>query len=228
MKKMIIAALTAISLCSYSYAQEEDEEYEEVQETAKADAEEEEEEEEAAPELKPEKSTSGGSGISIGLGVGITTDYDELDVKIKLNPQMEITAMLGLQSHGATTTEAGGVSVEGNDDYTAFMIGAGFDYYLNMQLPISAGLYLAYASGGEIAIDANTTSSESDLLINLMFGVHAQLAPNFVLSGKAGLGFDYNMAEVNVKNALGQTNTAETSRLDVGIKAGIFATWYFL
>lgn len=237
MKKMFIAALTAMAMCSYGYAQDDEDEYEEETEEVQAPVkkaapvEEEEEEEEApAPKAAAKSPSSGsGSGLSFGLGVGITTDYNELNAKIKLNQDMEVTAILGLQTHGATTTEAAGVSTDGTDDYTAFMIGAGFDYYLTMPLmPISAGITLAYASGGEKTVDANTTSSESDLLINIMFGVHAQLAPNLVLSGKAGFGIDYNMGELNVTNQFGQTATLETSRLDIGIKAGVYATWYFM
>lgn len=243
MKKMFIAALTATAMCSYSYAQDDDFDEDddipaqEEQTAAAAEEEEEEEEETPAPVASVEKNeesqqstSSSGNGLRFGLGLGLTTgNFAEIDFKVKLNPSMEVTAILGFKSHGATSTEANGVSVEGADDYVAFKIGAGFDYYLNMPLlPISAGAAFAYVNNGEIAIDANTTSTQSNISFELNFGVHAQVAPSFVLSGKAGIGIDYNMSDLDVTNAMGQTATAESSNLDIGIKAGLFATWYFM
>ncbi|MCQ2109695.1 MAG: hypothetical protein MJZ05_13160 [Fibrobacter sp.] len=233
MKKMFIAALTAMAMCSYSYAQDDEEEYEEDEAPAveQSSAAEEEEEEEEAPVAKKEKTKkSSGSKLSFGLGMGLTSgNLAELDFKIKLNPSMEATAILGFKNHGATSTESGGVTIKGSDGSTSLKIGAGFDYYINMPLlPISAGAELAYFTNGETVVDASTTNENSGVYFDLMFGVHAPIAPNFTISGKAGLGIGYNMTEVNITNAMGVTVTAESSRMDVGIKAGLYATWYFM
>ncbi|WP_298770001.1 hypothetical protein [uncultured Fibrobacter sp.] len=238
MKKMFLAAITALALCSYSYAQDEDEyEYEEdgaparVEEKA-APAEEEEEEEEApAPkkvEKKAKKSSSSG-GAFLGLGMGLTDTFNQLNLKFKLNESMMITAIFGLVSHGETTyttTVAGTeTEVDAGDDYTELAIGAGFDYFLPTPvLPTSAGIELIYASNGEKEdAEAQSKFSSSDLYINLMFGAHAEIVPNLILSGKVGFGIDWYSTE----ETAGERKT-EASRVDVGIRGGIYATWFFL
>lgn len=246
MKKMFLAAITALALCSYSYAQDDEDEYEEdapAREEAPAI---EDEEEEAAPVAKPakvekKKKSSDGSAF-LGIGMGLTTNFQdkglkEIDVKIKLNESMMVTAILGLYHFGETSTEtkAAGqtTTVDAGDNHTALALGAGFDYFLPMPLlPASVGLDLIYASNGETEIvdeatKTTTTASSGDFLIDIVFGVHAEVVSNMILSGKVGLGFDYNFASNEVSSAGGSIETS-VSRFDFGLKAGVYATWFFM
>jgi len=245
MKKMFLAAVTALALCSYSYAQ--DDEYEDEYEDdapARVEAPAADDEEDEAP-AKPAKTTkkakSDGSAF-LGIGMGLTSNFNDLqlkqiDVKIKLNESMMVTGILGLYHHGETTTEttAGGASteVDAQDNYTGLAIGAGFDYFLPMPLLLtSAGIDLIYVSNGEtetddIASNTKTTVSSGDFLIDLMFGVHAEIVPNFILTGKVGLGFDYTYTSTEVSSAVGSV-TVDNSRLDFGLKAGVYASWFFM
>ena len=96
----------------------------------------------------------------------------------------------------------------------------------------SAGIDLIYVSNGEtettdVASNTKTTASSGDFLIDLMFGVHAEIVPNFILTGKVGLGFDYTYTSTEASNALGSV-TVENSRLDFGLKAGVYASWFFM
>ena len=242
---MFLAAVTALALCSYSYAQ--DDEYEDEYEDdapARVEAPAADDEEDEAP-AKPAKTTkkakSDGSAF-LGIGMGLTSNFNDLqlkqiDVKIKLNESMMVTGILGLYHHGETTTEttAGGASteVDAQDNYTGLAIGAGFDYFLPMPLLLtSAGIDLIYVSNGETETDditsnTKTTVSSGDFLIDLMFGVHAEIVPNFILTGKVGLGFDYTYTSTEVSSAVGSV-TVDNSRLDFGLKAGVYASWFFM
>jgi len=245
MKKMFLAAVTALALCSYSYAQ--DDEYEdEYEDDAPARveapaADDEEDEAPAKPAKAAKKAKSDGSAF-IGIGMGLSSNFSDLqlkqiDVKIKLNESMMVTGILGLYHHGETTTEtkAGGATVEtdAGDNYTGIAIGAGFDYFLPMPLMLtSAGVDLIYVSNGETetsdaATNTKTTVSSGDFLIDFMFGVHAEIVPNFILTGKVGLGFDYTFNSTEVSNAVGSA-TVDNSRLDFGLKAGVYASWFFM
>ena len=245
MKKMFLAAVTALALCSYSYAQ--DDEYEdEYEDDAPARveapaADDEEDEAPAKPAKAAKKAKSDGSAF-IGIGMGLSSNFSDLqlkqiDVKIKLNENMMVTGILGLYHHGETTTEtkAGGATVEtdAGDNYTGIAIGAGFDYFLPMPLMLtSAGVDLIYVSNGETetsdaATNTKTTVSSGDFLIDFMFGVHAEIVPNFIRTGKVGLGFDYTFASTEISNAAGSV-TVDNSRLDFGLKAGVYASWFFM
>ena len=246
MKKMFLAAVTALALCSYSYAQDDEyeDEYEDdaparVEKTSSADDEEEESVQPAKVEKK--KKSSDGSAF-LGIGMGLTSNFGDktlknIDVKIKLNESMMVTAILGLYHFGETSTEtkAAGqtVTVDASDNHTAIAIGAGFDYFLPMPLMLtSAGIDLIYVSNGEtettdVASNTKTTASSGDFLIDLMFGIHAEIVPNFILTGKVGLGFDYTYTSTEASNALGSV-TVDNSRLDFGLKAGVYASWFFM
>lgn len=232
MKKMFLAAVTALALCSYSYAQ--DEEYEdEYEDDAPAREEAPAIEEDDAPVAKTEQKAKSSSGDAfLGLGMGLTDSFQQIHIKYKISSTLTATGILLLNHHGETTYEAGGVEVDMGDDYTAFGIGAGIDYYLDTPvLPTSVGAELAYISNGEQLLSndgvTKTTLSSGSLNINLMFGVHAELVKNFELSGKAGLGLEYNFSETNSSNANSSVKT-ETSYLSFGLKAGVYATWFFL
>ena len=247
MKKMFLAAITALALCSYSYAQDDEDEYEEDDAPARVEQAPAIDEDEEAPAPKPakvekkQKKSSDGSAF-LGIGMGLTSNFadkglKEIDVKIKLNESMMVTAILGLYHYGETSTEnktpAGTITTDAGDNHTGLAIGAGFDYFLPMPLlPASAGIDLIYVSNGEIestdpATKTNVTASSGDFLIDLMFGVHAELVPNMILTGKVGLGFDYFFAS-NETSIAGASTEANTSRLDFGLKAGVYATWFFM
>lgn len=247
MKKMFLAAAMALALSSYSYAYDDDE-YEEEEAPARVvkqapAIDDEEEEEDAAPVASAKKSKKSSDGKDfIGIGMGLTTNFQdkglkEIDVKVKLNESMMVTGIIGLYHHGETSVEtkiAGqGTTNDGGDNYTAIAIGAGFDYFLPTPLlPTSAGIDLIYVSNGETetvdeASNTTTTVSSGNFMIDLVFGIHAELMPHLILSGKAGLGFDYNFASNEVSNAIGSVETTQ-SRLDFGLKAGVYVTWFFL
>ena len=88
MKKMFLAAITALALCSYSYAQDDyEDEYEEdapAREEA-APAVEEAEEDEApapAPAAKPAKKAKKSDGSAfLGIGMGLTSNFADKGLK---------------------------------------------------------------------------------------------------------------------------------------------------
>jgi opacity protein-like surface antigen len=233
MKKMFLAAVTALALCSYSYAQDDDDEYEDDDAPAREEAPAIEEDD--APVAKTEKKSKASSGDAfLGLGMGLTDSYQQIHIKYKISSTLTATGILLLNHHGETTYEAAGTEMDMGDDYTSFGIGAGIDYYLDTPvLPTSVGAELSYISGGEqlIASDANskTTLSTGNLNIDLMFGVHAELVKNFELSGKAGLGFVYSSSTTKTTMTAANTSSEmESSNLSFGLKAGVYATWFFL
>lgn len=233
MKKMFLAAVTALALCSYSYAQDDDDEYEEDDAPAREEAPAIEEDD--APVAKTEMKSKASSGDAfLGLGMGLTDSYQQIHIKYKISSTLTATGILLLNHHGESTYEAGGAEVDMGDDYTAFGIGAGIDYYLDTPvLPTSVGAEIAYISNGEqlLANDGmnKSTLSSSNLNINLMFGVHAELVKNFELSGKAGLGFVYTSSTTKTTAIAANTSSeTEMSNLSFGLKAGVYATWFFL
>jgi opacity protein-like surface antigen len=231
MKKMFLAAVTALALCSYSYAQDDEDEYEEDDAPAREEAPAIEEDD--APVAKTEKKQSSGDAF-LGLGMGLTDSYQQIHIKYKINASLTATGILLLNHHGESTYEAGGVEVDMGDDYTAFGIGAGIDYNLDTPvLPTTVGAEIAYISNGEQLLSndgmTKSTLSSGNLDINLMFGVHAELVKNFELSGKAGLGFVYSSSTTKTTVIATNTNTeTEMSNLSFGLKAGVYATWFFL
>lgn len=224
MKKMFLAVLTSLALCSYGFAQDDEEEYEEDEAPAKvvkkAAVEEDEEEEEAeeAPAKKKEKKSSRKPGEAfVGFGIdlsdaiigGIDGSVARFSVAFKLNPSMELSAIFGMYHHGETTADVNGTEVGAEDNYTALSIGAGFDYYLGTPvLPTSIGGQVIYDSFDE---------DNSALEFNILFGAHAEVVKNFVVSAQIGLGIMYVM---------GKEGDTDTSRLDFGFAPGIKATWY--
>ena len=224
MKKIFLSAVIAMALCSYGYAQDE-EEYEEEEAPAqvtKAPAyEEEEEEEEEAPvakkEKKKEKKSSGGAFFGIGLDLtGAFSNDPAINLSFKLNDNMILSAIFGLQHRGETTVNAGGQEQGQGDDATVLAVGAAFDYFLAKKfIPFSLGGEFVYNS---LPDDANTEGN-GELEFGVMAGVHGEVAPNLVLSGKAGLGFAYAFGD-----AAG--GGADYSRLDFGIAYKVYLTWF--
>ena len=275
MKKIFLAALTSLALCGYSYAQDDDDEYEEEETTEAvkpAPAVEEDEEDEAPAPAKKEKkkkkkkSSSGDEpflGITIGIDQNDFVDFTPetfigsfsyAGLMFKITPEMMVTAKFGFAHHGETSVEAD-VSGDLQDDYTALMFGAQFDYFLPTPLlPTSVSASFMYANGGERAglteediqailrnpdaeVDDPAKETSSALVFDIMFNAHASLTDNLILTGSVGLGiempsieYEYQVGEMNQNTGVMEerTVTEEIGRTDLGIKAGISLGWFFL
>ena len=226
MKKIFLSAVIAMALCSYGYAQDE-EEYEEEEAPAKVTKapayEEEEEEEEAAPvakkaEKKKEKKSSGNQGF-FGIGLDLTGAFSNdpaINFAFRLNDNMILSAIFGLQHRGETTVNANGTETGMEDDATTLSVGAAFDF-------IVVRNFLPFSIGGEFVYnslpDEDNTESNSEIDFGVMAGVHGEIIPNLVLSGKAGLGFVYAFGD-----AAG--GGADYSRMDFGIAYKVYLTWF--
>ena len=224
MKKIFLSAVIALALCSYGYAQD-DEEYEEEEAPAKvvkkapADEEEEEEEEEAPVEKKKDKKKKSSGGAFFGIGLDLTGAFSNdpaVNLAFRLNDNMILSAIFGLQHQGETTVNAGGQEQGQGDDATVLSVGAAFDYFLVRKfIPLSLGGEFVYNS---LPDDANTEGN-GELEFGVMAGVHGELVPNLVLSGKAGLGFVYAFGDL-------AGGAGDYSRLDFGIAYKVYLTWY--
>ena len=215
MKKLFLAALTAMALCSYGYAQDDDDDEYEDDAPAAAPAPAPASSSPAAqPAAAPAQSGAGFLGLGIDLADAITGGgLEKFYVTIRFAPNMELSVILGLYHHGETTTEnkATGGESDGLDDYTQLQLGVGFDMVVaQMLLPVTAGGELIYTHWGE---------DNMQLTINALVGFRANLVANFYLTGKVGLGFDY----YDVENA-----ATEDSRLDVGFKTEVLLHWFFM
>ena len=216
MKKIFLAALTAMALCSYSYAQDDEDEYEEDEAPAAAApapapaA----SESSSAPAAAPAQSGAGFFGLGLDLTDAIINGgVQKFYATIKVAPNMELSIIFGLYHHGETTTEnkASGGEVDKGDDYTQLSLGVGFDMFIaQILLPISVGGELIYTHPAE---------DNMQLTLNAWAGFRASLVASFYLTGKVGLGFDYYDVE---------TATDEDSRLDVGFKTQLQLHWFFM
>lgn len=228
MKKIFLAALTAMALCSYSYAQDDDED--EYEEDAPAATSQSTSDGGSSAPAKQEQSTSsapassGGEFIALGLNLVDAIDNEGIQkfyVSFKFAPNMELSAILGLYHHGETTRETEatqfgpGTSIDRADDYTQIQIGVGFDYYfMQVVLPLSIGGEFLISHWGE---------DNNQFTLNALAGVHANLVGGLYLTGKVGLGFDYFDRE-GVEAGVNYEDT----RLDVGFKASAILSWYFM
>lgn len=258
MKKMFLAAITALALCSYSYAQDDEDEYEEEETTEAvkpAPAVEDEEEEEAAPapkkakkEKKKKKKSSDGDGTGfLGISVGLDQNniidfepqffigsYNYMGIMFKITPEMMVTAKFGFAHHGETSVEITDLpEIDGGDDFTSLLIGAQFDYFFATPLmPTSISAGFMYASAGETTNQNGDKSSASAILIDIMFNAHAPVTESFFITGSVGLGIEMPSTEdTAVNDGFGEDNgttKTETSRTDIGIKAGISFGWFFM
>ena len=282
MKKIFLAALTSLALCGYSYAQDDDDEYEEEEETTEAvkpapAVEDEEEDEAPAPakkeKKKKKKKSSSGDEPFLGITIGIDQNdfidftpetfigsFSYAGLMFKITPEMMVTAKFGFAHHGETSVEAE-VSGDMQDDYTALMFGAQFDYFLPTPLlPTSVSASFAYVSfgeqteagemdldlgdfgdlgdlGGLAAAATPAKTSSSALMFDIMFNAHASLVQNLILTGSVGLSIQMPSTEVKETQMVRNENTGaqeektvttETSRTDIGIKAGIKLGWFFM
>ena len=215
MKKIFLAALTAMALCSYSYAQDDEDEYEEDEAPAAAapapapastpQA--------AAPAAAPVASGAGFLGISMDIqetfGAGIPTFF----FNIRFAPNMELYAILGMYHHGETSHEskAGNAEVEDGDDATAIDIGVGFDF-------IAAQMLLPVSIGGEFIIN-HLGEDNNRFDFNVLGGFRANPAANFYITAKAGLSFMYSSWEDPAN---------DNSRFDIAFKTRVVLSWFFM
>ena len=226
MKKIFLSAVIALALCSYGYAQDEDE-YEEEDEAPakvvkKAAVEEDEEEEDEAPvakkaDKKKEKKSSGGAFFGIGLDLtGAFSNDPAVNLSFKINDDMILSAIFGLVHSGETTVNANGQENGLKDDATTLSVGAAFDYILVKKfIPFSLGGDFVYNS----LPDEQNTEGNGEIEFGVLAGVHGEVAPNLVLSGKAGLGFVYAFGD-----QVG--GTGDYSRLDFSIAYKVYLTWF--
>lgn len=222
MKKIFLSAVIALALCSYGYAQDEEEYYEEEEAPAKVTKapayEEEEEEEEAAPAPKKEKKkvkkSSGDQGF-FGIGLDLTgalARQNAINLTFRLNDNMMLSAIFGFQHRGETThTPKQGDEVKDGDDANQLSIGAAFDY-------IVAKKFIPFSVGGEFAYNS-LSEDDSRIDFGVMAGLHGEIVPNLVITGKAGLGFLYNFGDEEGGNS-------EYSRMDFGVLYKVYLTWF--
>lgn len=230
MKKMFLAAITALALCSYGYAQDEyEDEYDEAPAKVEKKAKYVEEDEDEAPVAKKAekkaKKSSDGAFMGIGIDVaGALAGETTLQLAFRLNDRMVLSALLGFWHHGESSyTPNGGTEMKGKDNYTELAIGAGFDFFVMQNfLPVSIGGEFIYVAPHSITAAGETYVSSADidlmnLKINVLLGAQAELVQNLTLNGKVGLGFDY----------FSESDPAgEGSFLDMGLVTKVYLTWY--
>ena len=217
MKKIFLAALTAMALCSYSYAQDDDDEYEDDDTPAASS-------ESSAPAAAPAPAAAApasSGGEMLGFGLSLTDALDNNGVQkfyvtYKFG-NMDISGILGLYHHGETTREtknpAGEVDL--GDDYTQIQIGVGFDMAIaQILLPITVGGEFLFSHWGE---------DNNQITLNALVGFNANLVSHLYLNGKVGLGFDYYDEAV-----AGSNGNQYDSRLDIGLKTNVVLAWFFM
>lgn len=228
MKKIFLAALMAMSLCSYSYAQDDDDdEYEEDSPRAVAES------------TAPAKSTSvsksskseGGDafmGVSLELLGLFHGDHDQIQrigLVFRIAQNMELSAHVGLQIVGDSDGEnQANEKVNGPEGGAKISLGAGFDYFIDLVLPVSLGGDMIFTHFGE---------ENNQLDFDVMFGARAEIIKNFTINGKVGFDMAYRWwtGENNFdKKRLhpGENQTSEWGRIDFGIAARINFIWFFI
>lgn len=214
MKKIFLAALTAMALCSYSYAQDDDDdEYEDDAPAASSAP----ATQSSAPAAQPTTATAASGAGFMALGIDIEETFDAglptFFLTFRLAPNMEVSAILGLYHHGETSIEnkASGGEADGGDDYTAITLGAGFDF-------IAAQMLLPISLGGEIVLN-HLGEDNNRFDVNLLAGFRANPVANFYITGKVGLSFMYASWE-DANNDYG--------RIDIGFKSRVLLSWFFM
>lgn len=220
MKKIFLAALTAMALCSYGYAQDDDDdEYEDDAPAAPAPAPASQSSTPAASESSTAPASAGGEMLGFGLSLTDALDNNGVQkfyVTYKLGT-MEISGILGLYHHGETTRETKNPAgeVDAGDDYTQIQIGVGFDMVIaQMLLPVTVGGEFLFSHWGE---------DNNQITLNALVGFNANLVSHLYLNGKVGLGFDYFDEPV-----AGSNGNQYDSRLDIGLKTNVMLSWFFM
>lgn len=205
MKKIFLAAVTALALCSYSYAQ--DDEYEEDSPRAAATS-------ESSTSSSSIKSGSGDAfmGMSLDLLGFLNHDLKRFALIFKLSEQLELDVHLGLLITGDIEGEDGhGDKVDGDEGGGAFALGAGVDYFLPVGvLPLSLG--------GDIIFTHNR-EDDNELDFDVMLGLRAEIVKNFSINGKVGFDLNYHWWTAG---------DVDWDRLNFGLATRIDFIWFFL
>ena len=190
MKKIFLAALMAMSLCSYSYAQDDDDEYEE--DSPRAVAESTTSSSRSTSTTKADKSEGGNALLGVNLNLLTMMDQESIEHSLqrmglvfKLGQNMELTAYFGLKIVGDTEDDLpDGREVDEDNGYTQISLGAGFDYFFyEPLLPISVGGDFIFTHWGE---------DDNQINFDAMFGMRAEIIKNFSINGKVGLDLAYH------------------------------------
>ena len=212
MKKIFLAAVMAMSLCSYSFAQDDDDEYEE--DSPRAAAVETSSQSQAAPAKAKVSREEGGSafmGVSLDLLGLFDGDLRRFGLVFRLGENMELTAHFGLNIVGDQEGEdQQGNKQTGPEGGTQIALGAGFDFFFDMALPASIGGDLLFTHWGE---------DNNQLDFDVMFGVRAEIVKNFTINGKVGFDIAYHWwTDGNV----------DWDRVDFGIATRVNFIWFFI
>ena len=234
MKKMFLATLTALALCSYSYAQ--DDEYEDEAPSRVEKAPSVVEDEDEAPVVKkaePKKAitnTSSSENPFFGIGLDVTGLMSRnyaINFSFMLNQDMMLTAIFGFQHQGETTVSVGGTDNKLQDNTTTLAVGAAFDYFVARKfIPFTVGGEIVYNSLPDDIIMNMFTESNSRLDFGVMAGIHGAITPNLILSGKLGFQFKYSFGDVNDVDELGDPITGDYGHTDFGLAYKINLTWF--
>ncbi len=197
MKKLILAALTAFVLCSYSFAQ--DNNY--------------------TPVSKNTAKESSGENRSLGIGLNLTglllmmQGADLAGVSLTIRPTNNIlwSLIFGFIHRGETTTKTDGYETKGGSAKTIFSIGTALDLILVKKT-------VPFSLGGEFVYN-NLDDDVSRIDFGIMAGLHGEIAPNVILSGKFGPAFMNNFSE---------SKYSKSSRLDFAMAYRIYVTWFAL
>ncbi|MBO7412561.1 MAG: hypothetical protein J6U20_02710 [Fibrobacter sp.] len=210
MKKIFLAALMAMSLCSYSYAQDDDDEYEEDSPRAVAES----TTSSTSSSTTKAKKIEGGDaflGVSLDLLGLLNNDLQRMGIVFKLAQNMELTVHFGLNIVGDTEGEdAQGNKRDADDGFTQVALGAGFDFFFDLALPASVGGDIIFTHIGE---------DDNQLNFDAMFGMRAEIIKNFTINGKVGLDLAYHWwTEGDI----------DISKLSVGIATRVNFIWFFI
>ena len=234
MKKMFLATLTALALCSYGFAQ--DDEYEDEAPSRVEKAPSVVEDEDEAPVVKkaePKKAitnTSSSENPFFGIGLDVTGLMSRnyaINFSFMLNQDMMLTAIFGFQHQGETTVSVGGTDNKLQDNTTTLAVGAAFDYFVARKfIPFTVGGEIVYNSLPDDIIMNMFTESNSRLDFGVMAGIHGAITPNLILSGKLGFQFKYSFGDVNDVDELGDPITGDYGHTDFGLAYKINLTWF--
>lgn len=218
MKKIFLAAIMAMSLCSYSFAQDDDDEYEE--DSPRAVAESTTPAHSTSTTTKANKSEGGDALMGVNLELlGFIDDAPEglgglqrMGLVFRIGQNMELTAILGLKIIGDTEDKTpDGREVDEDNGYTQVSLGAGFDYFFyEPLLPISVGGDFIFTHWGE---------DNNQINFDAMFGMRAEIIKNFSINGKVGLDLAYHWWTE------GET---DKSQLAFGLAARVNLIWFFI
>ncbi|OWV22170.1 hypothetical protein SAMN06298224_1914 [Fibrobacter sp. UWB16] len=234
MKKMFLATLTALALCSYSYAQDDEYEDEAPSRVEKAPSVVEDEDEapvvKKAESKKAVKNTASSENPFFGIGLDVTGLMSRnyaINFSFMLNPDMMLTAIFGFQHQGETTVSSGGTDTKMQDNTTTLAVGAAFDYFVARKfIPFSIGGEFVFNSLPDDVVMGMFTESNARLDFGVMAGIHGAITPNLILSGKLGFEFNYYFGDINDVDDLGDPITGDYGHMDFGLAYKINLTWF--